>query len=226
MPAPKLASGWEAAIGEEFDKPYYLALREFMSRQYASDTVYPLQADVLRALRLTGYDDLRIVILGQDPYHGPGQANGLAFSVSPGIVPPPSLCNIFKEIEADLGLPTPNNGDLTPWANQGVLLLNTVLTVAQGKPQSHRGQGWEVFTDAVIAALDRREKPIVFMLWGAPAKKKQAFIRCSQHRVLTAAHPSPLSAYNGWFGCKHFSQANRQLQAWGSGAINWQLPKL
>jgi uracil-DNA glycosylase len=179
--------------------------------------------DIYNALRYTSYNDTRVVILGQDPYHGPGQAHGLCFSVKKGVVPPPSLKNIFKELNSDLGVEIPSHGELTAWAKNGVLLLNTVLTVREGAPTSHRGMGWEVFTDKVISLLGKREKPMVFMLWGSFAKSKAQLIDSKKHLVLTAAHPSPLSAYNGFFGCKHFSSANAFLKANGIEEVDWTL---
>ena len=180
-------------------------------------------ADIFNALKTTDYDDVKVLLLGQDPYHGPGQAHGYAFSVQRGVKTPPSLQNIYKELQSDLGCAVPSHGCLLEWAEQGVLLLNTVLTVRDGQANSHRNRGWELFTDSIIRHLDAREKPLVFLLWGGNAKQKLPLIRGMQHLVLAAAHPSPLSAYNGFFGCRHFSKANAFLQAGGQTPIDWQI---
>lgn len=215
---------WEVLLRDETEKPYYQALRQFLIQEYKTGAVYPPQNDLFNALRSTTYSSVRCVILGQDPYHGAGQAHGLSFSVREGIQPPPSLQNIYKEIYADLGIQNPTNyGDLTRWAQQGVLLLNTVLSVRAGEAGSHRGQGWETFTDYIIRLLNLREDPIVFLLWGAPAGRKAALITNPNHLVLKAAHPSPLSATKGFFGCKHFSQANAFLKANGFQEIDWRV---
>ena len=216
-----LGNTWDSLIGDEFEKEYYLRLREFLKNEYANPAfpVYPDMHDIFNALKITDYHAVKAVIIGQDPYHGPSQAHGLSFSVRDGIVPPPSLVNIFKELNADLGIPIPKSGDLTKWAENGVLLLNTVLTVRGGAATSHRGKGWEQFTDKVIEILNMREEPIVFLLWGGFAKSKAALITNPNHHILTAAHPSPLSAYNGFFVCKHCSKANALLKE----PIDWTL---
>lgn len=217
-----LGNSWDELLKDEFQKEYYLALREFLKAEYADPAfpVYPKMNDIFNALRLTDYHAVKAVIIGQDPYHGENQAHGLSFSVKDGVPPPPSLVNIFKEYCADLGYPMPASGDLTPWAKNGVLMLNAVLTVRGGAAASHRNKGWEIFTDRVIELLNERKEPIVFLLWGGFAKKKAELITNPAHRVLTAAHPSPLSAYNGFFGCRHFSKASGEL----AGGIDWRLP--
>jgi len=219
----QLGNEWDIVIGNEFDKPYYRQLREFLKKEYSSCRIYPDMYDIFNALKYTSYNDVKAVILGQDPYHGAGQAHGLCFSVKKGVAPPPSLINIYKELQNDLGITPPNHGELTAWAKNGILLLNTVLTVREASPNSHKGQGWEIFTDRVISALNEREKPIVFLLWGANAKSKAALITNPAHKILTSAHPSPLSAYNGFFGCKHFSKANDFLLQNGISPIDWNL---
>jgi uracil-DNA glycosylase len=220
-----LGNSWDALLGEEFQKGYYLRLRQFLKEEYFGGKfkIFPEMSNIFNALRYTDYNDVKVVILGQDPYHGEGQAHGLCFSVQRGTKPPPSLVNIFKELNSDLGVEIPSHGELTAWAKNGVLLLNTVLTVREGAPTSHRGMGWEVFTDKVISLLGKREKPMVFMLWGSFAKSKAQLIDSKKHLVLTAAHPSPLSAYNGFFGCKHFSSANAFLKANGIEEVDWTL---
>ena len=216
-----IGNTWDSLIGDEFEKEYYLQLRAFLKSEYANPAfpVYPNMHDIFNALKITDYHAVKAVIIGQDPYHGPSQAHGLSFSVRDGIAPPPSLVNIFKELNSDLGIPIPKSGNLTKWAENGVLLLNTVLTVRGGAATSHRGKGWERFTDRVIELLNMREEPIVFLLWGGFAKTKAALITNPNHHILTAAHPSPLSAYNGFFGCKHFSKANALLKE----PIDWTL---
>lgn len=216
-----LGNTWDSLLGDEFEKEYYLRLRAFLKSEYANPAfpVYPDMHDIFNALKITDYHAVKAVILGQDPYHGPSQAHGLSFSVRDGIAPPPSLVNIFKELNSDLGIPIPKSGNLTKWAENGVLLLNTVLTVRGGAATSHRGMGWEQFTDRVIELLNMREEPIVFLLWGGFAKSKAALITNPNHHILTAAHPSPLSAYNGFFGCRHFSKANALLKE----PIDWRL---
>ena len=218
-----IGNSWDNILAEEFKSDYYLRLREFLKKEYATQTIYPDMYDIFNALKYTAYEDVKAVIIGQDPYHGQGQAHGLCFSVKRGIVPPPSLQNIFKELQNDVGFRIPNNGELTDWTKQGVMLLNTVLTVREGQANSHRGMGWEQLTDAVIKKLNERDKPIVFMLWGRNAKEKQKLITNRQHLVLTAAHPSPLSAYNGFFGCRHFSKANEFLLYTGQQPIDWSI---
>ena len=218
-----LGNDWDAVLGDEFEKPYYRQLRAFLKEEYTHHTVYPSMYDIFNALKTTPYSDVRVVLLGQDPYHGRGQAHGMCFSVRKGVEPPPSLVNIFRELQSDLGIEPPPDGELTPWAKSGVLLLNTVLTVRAGQPNSHRGKGWEIFTDRVIAEVNRSDRPTVFLLWGANAKAKMPMITNPRHLVLTAAHPSPLSAYNGFFGCRHFSKANEFLVRNGRPPVNWDL---
>jgi len=222
-----LSDSWFSQIGGEFDAPYMKQLRTFLKQEKAKGkTVYPPGAEMFAALNLTSFEKTAVVILGQDPYHGPGQAHGLSFSVKPGVPLPPSLQNIFKELHADLGIQNGEHGCLTPWAEQGVLLLNSVLSVVQGQAASHQGQGWEAFTDVIIRQLNQKRDGLVFMLWGSYAQKKGSVIDARRHLVLKSPHPSPLSAYRGFFGCQHFSQANNYLQQQGRQAINWQLPAL
>ncbi len=218
-----IGNSWDKILEGEFDKEYYLNLRRALAVEYRTRTVYPDMHDIFNALKYTPYEDVKAVILGQDPYHGPGQAHGLCFSVRRGVPAPPSLQNIFKELEDDLGVSPPPHGELTSWAKQGVLLLNTVLTVREGQPNSHRPLGWEIFTDRVIELLDAAPQPIVFLLWGANAKAKRSLLTNPDHLVLTAAHPSPLSAYNGFFGCRHFSKTNAFLTSHGSEPIDWRI---
>ncbi|MBE6789117.1 MAG: uracil-DNA glycosylase [Ruminococcaceae bacterium] len=219
----KLGNEWDDIIGDEFNKPYYKKLREFLKSEYSSRRIFPDMYDIFNALKFTSYNDVKAVILGQDPYHGAGQAHGLCFSVKKGVAHPPSLVNIFKELQSDLGIAPSRHGELTSWAQNGVLLLNTVLTVREASPNSHKGKGWETFTDSVISALNCREKPVVFILWGANARSKTTLITNPNHKILTAAHPSPLSAYNGFFGCKHFSKTNEFLTSHGIEPIDWNL---
>lgn len=219
-----LGNSWDSLLAEEFRKPYYLQLREFLKQEYSGYRVFPPMHDIFNALRYTPYEKVKAVILGQDPYHEPNQAHGLAFSVRRGVTPPPSLKNIYKELYSDLGVTAPAHGELTSWAEQGVLLLNTALTVRMGQANSHRGKGWETFTDSVIRLLNDKPGPLVFLLWGGNAKSKLPLLTNSAHLVLTAAHPSPLSAFNGFFGCRHFSAANAYLQQHGVAPIDWQLP--
>ena len=215
---------WDTLLKGEFEKPYYLQLRQFLIQEYRTRTIYPNMYDIYNAMKYTSYQDIKAVILGQDPYHGPNQAHGLCFSVRKGVAPPPSLVNIFKEIKDDVGIDnTGKHGELTNWAKSGVLLLNTVLTVRAGQANSHRGRGWEQFTDDVIRLLNEREKPLVFLLWGNPAKAKRSLITNPRHLILTAAHPSPLSAYHGFFGCRHFSQTNAFLVQNGMEPIDWSI---
>lgn len=218
-----IGNEWDALLADEFKKDYYLQLRQFLISEYNSRTIYPPMNDIFNALRYTSYSDVKAVILGQDPYHGAGQAHGLCFSVKKGTPPPPSLQNIYKEINTELGLPIPNHGELTEWAKSGVLLMNTVLTVREGQANSHRGHGWEIFTDKVIELLNKREQPIVFLLWGGNARSKAKLITNPKHLILQCAHPSPLSAYNGFFGCGHFIKANEFLKSQGIEPINWGL---
>ncbi len=215
---------WDELLKDEFTKDYYLKLRQILISEYRTQRIFPGMYDIFNALKLTSYNDVKCVIIGQDPYHGEGQAHGLSFSVRKGIAPPPSLVNIFKEIRDDLGIDNlGKHGELTQWAKSGVLLLNSVLTVRANQARSHRGLGWEEFTTDVIKLLNMREKPMVFMLWGADAKAKQQFITNPNHLVLKSAHPSPLSAYNGFFGCRHFSQANEFLRSNGMSEIDWSI---
>ena len=218
-----IGNEWDALLCEEFQKEYYLRLRAFLAREYKSRRIFPDMYDIFNALKYTSYSDVKAVILGQDPYHGEGQAHGLCFSVKKGVEPPPSLKNMFKELNDDIGMKTPDHGELAKWARQGVLMLNTVLTVRSGEANSHKGMGWEIFTDKVIETLNSREKPIVFILWGANARRKKELITNPQHKILETAHPSPLSAYNGFFGCKHFSKTNEFLISIGESAIDWTL---
>ena len=221
---PRLPPSWQDAIGDEFDKPYFLQLQEFLQRERAEHKVYPPADRVYSALQTTPYDRVNVLLLGQDPYHDEGQAHGLAFSVLPGVKPPPSLANIFKELKHDLGCRIPNNGYLVPWAEQGVLLLNTVLTVRAHEPNSHKGKGWEKFTDAVFRAVNEKEDPVVFVLWGGNAQKKSSLVDQERHTIIQSAHPSPLSAKNGFFGSKPFSRINQALREAGKPEIDWQLP--
>ncbi len=219
-----LQSSWQAVIGQEFDRPYMQTLADFIEQEKAAGKViYPPNSLIFNAFNHTPFEDVRVVIIGQDPYHGDGQAHGLSFSVPTGIKPPPSLANIFKEIASDLGITMSGGGDLSPWAAQGVLLLNTTLTVEQAKAGSHQKRGWEVFTDAVIAALNTQRKNLVFVLWGSYAQKKGASINTTKHLVLQSVHPSPLSAYRGFFGNHQFSQINQYLAQHGQQPIHWQL---
>ena len=221
----KFNNDWDDYVAIERQKPYYLELRRFLKQEYFTKTVYPPMDEIFSALRYTPYADTKVVILGQDPYINPGEAHGMAFSVSPSAKIPPSLRNIFSELCNDLGCTMPNNGYLLPWAQQGVLLLNTVLTVEAGRSKSHAGKGWEEFTGSIITRMAQREKPVVFMLWGRAAQQKAALIDASHHKVLMAVHPSPLAG-GKFFGCKHFSAANAFLKAQGDDVINWQIPNL
>ena len=222
-----LHESWKAPLLPEFNSDYMVALKSFLvAEKAAGKTIYPKGDEWFRALDLTPLDAVRVVILGQDPYHGPGQAHGLCFSVKPGVRPPPSLLNIYKELESDIGLPRPRHGFLEHWAQQGVLLLNSVLTVEMAKAASHSQKGWERFTDAVIRLINDKPEPVVFLLWGAYAQKNAAFVDTSRHLVLKAAHPSPLSAHNGFLGCKHFSATNAFLESKGLAPIDWSLPDL
>jgi len=217
---------WLDVLKPEFSKPYYKALYDKVKAEYSAVRVFPDSGDIFNAFHLTPLKDVKVVILGQDPYHNVGQAHGLCFSVKPGIEAPPSLVNIYKELNSDLGCFIPDNGYLVKWAEQGVLLLNTVLTVRAHEANSHRGIGWEEFTDAVITALDRQDRPIVFLLWGAPAQKKKRMLHNPKHLILEAPHPSPLSAYRGFFGCRHFSKTNAFLKEHGLREIDWQIENL
>ena len=218
-----IGNEWDKLLADEFKKDYYLQLRQFLISEYNSHTIYPPMNDIFNALKTTSYSDVKAVILGQDPYHGAGQAHGMCFSVKKGTPPPPSLQNIFKEIHDELGLPIPPHGELTKWAKNGVLLLNTVLTVREGQANSHKGHGWEILTDRVIELLNERNTPIVFLLWGGNARSKAKLITNPEHLVLQCAHPSPLSAYNGFFGCGHFIRANDFLKNNGIEPIDWSL---
>lgn len=218
-----IGNEWDALLADEIQKDYYLKLRQFLISEYTTRRIYPPMEDIFNALRHTSYSDVRAVILGQDPYHGPGQAHGMCFSVKRGTPPPPSLQNIFKEIKSDLGIDPPQHGELTSWADNGVLLLNTVLTVREGQPNSHKGMGWEQFTDRIIQLLNERQQPMVFLLWGGNARSKARLITNPAHLVLQCAHPSPLSAYNGFFGCRHFSKINEFLVSRGMKPIDWKL---
>ena len=215
---------WDELLKAEFQKDYYQNLRKFLIKEYKTQTIYPNMYDIFNAMKYTSYQDVKVVILGQDPYHEPNQAHGLSFSVKKGVEPPPSLKNIFKEINDELGIDNSGkHGELTNWAKSGVLLLNTVLTVRRGMANSHKDKGWENFTDRVISLLNEREKPVVFLLWGNNAKAKRKLITGKQHLVLASAHPSPLSAYHGFFGCGHFAEANRFLEANGMEPVNWSI---
>lgn len=219
-----IGNDWDEILKGEFDKPYYRQLRAFLKQEYTSRTIYPPMNDIFNALRYTSFENTKVVILGQDPYHEPGQAHGLCFSVKDGTLPPPSLINIYKEIRDDLGIDNPADyGELTGWAKQGVLMLNTVLTVRRGQANSHKGKGWEQFTDRVISELNNKTTPVVFLLWGANARAKAQIITNPIHIKLSCAHPSPLSAYNGFFGCKHFSKTNEILVRNGLTPIDWSV---
>lgn len=227
MPEVTLHESWLTPLKREFDSPYMAELKAFLAAERgAGKRIFPKSSEWFRALDLTPLDEVRVVILGQDPYHGEGQAHGLCFSVQPGVRPPPSLVNIYKEMETDLSTPRAGHGFLEHWAEQGVLLLNTVLTVEMGLAASHRGRGWERFTDAVIAEVNAQQRPTVFILWGSHAQKKAALIDETRHLILKSAHPSPLSAYAGFFGNRHFSRANTFLAEHGRGTIDWALPAL
>jgi uracil-DNA glycosylase len=222
-----LHESWKAPLLPEFEADYMARLEAFLlGEKAAGKQIFPNSEEWFRALELTPLEKVRVVILGQDPYHGPGQAHGLCFSVQPGVRPPPSLVNIYKELQTDLGISRPHHGFLEHWATQGVLLLNSVLTVEMTKAASHRGKGWEKFTDAVIRLVNAKADPVVFMLWGNYAQKKADFVDSARHLVLKAAHPSPLSAHNGFLGCRHFSQCNAFLESKGLTPIDWALPEL
>lgn len=216
---------WRPILERAMATDNYQHLREFLKQEYRTQTIYPAMYDIWTAFQWTPYSDVKAVILGQDPYHGPGQAHGLSFSVQPGVPLPPSLKNIYQELESDLGIPPVEHGYLRSWAEAGVLLLNTVLTVRAHQAHSHRGKGWEQLTDTVIQALNQREKPLVFILWGSAAKQKRQMIDESRHGVLTSVHPSPLSAHRGFFGSRPFSQTNQWLTSWGQEPIDWRLPE-
>ena len=222
----KLGNDWDNILADEWSKPYYRQLHDFLKSEYSKTRIYPDMYDIFNALRYTSFENTRAVIIGQDPYHGPGQAHGLCFSVKKGVPLPPSLVNIYKEITDDLGVAMPQHGDLTGWARQGVLLLNTVLTVRAGQPNSHKNKGWEIFTDRVISELDRKETPVVFLLWGANAEKKARVITNPIHKKLITVHPSPLSAHRGFLGCNHFKTANEILVRNGKEPIDWQIENI
>ncbi|MCH6266078.1 uracil-DNA glycosylase [Neobacillus citreus] len=221
-----LKNDWEHLLEGEFEKPYYQRLRKVLAAEYQTREIYPDKYDIYNALHFTPYHDTKVVIIGQDPYHGPGQAHGLSFSVKPGVGVPPSLQNIYKELQSDLGCYIPNNGFLEKWAKQGVLMLNAVLTVQAGTPNSHKGLGWEMFTDKVIETLNHRETPVVFILWGNFAQQKQQLITSSRHFIIKSPHPSPFSANRGFFGSRPFSRANAILRELGMEEIDWQIHNL
>lgn len=218
-----IGNDWDLILKEEYNKDYFINLIKFLKEEYKNNTIYPKQSEIFNAFRYTPYNDTKVVILGQDPYHGVNQAEGLSFSVKVGIRKPPSLDNIFKELRDDLGYPIPENGSLVSWAKQGVLLLNTVLTVKENSPASHKDIGWEIFTDEVIRILNKKNTPIVFILWGSFAKSKKSLITNSIHYIIESPHPSPFSAYNGFFGSKPFSKTNEFLKAKGLKPIDWQI---
>lgn len=218
-----IGNDWDEILKDEWEKPYYKDLHKFLANEYRTRKIYPDMYDIFNALKNSSFKDTRVVIIGQDPYHGEGQAHGLCFSVKKGIVPPPSLINIYKELQSDVGIKSPAHGELTCWAKQGVLLLNTVLTVRAGMANSHKGKGWEQFTDRVIAELNKKDTPVVFLLWGNNAKQKARIIDNPLHKKLVSVHPSPLSAYGGFFGCKHFSKCNEILINSNQKPINWEV---
>ena len=218
-----IGNDWDELLEEEFQKDYYKKMESFLVEEYKEKTIFPEKDDIFAALKTTPYRDVKVVILGQDPYHGKGQSHGLAFSVKKGIKIPPSLRNIYKELKTDLDTPIPDNGYLEKWARQGVLLLNTSLTVREGEANSHREIGWQIFTDRIIELLNQRDEPIVFILWGASARRFKKLIDLHKHATIEAPHPSPLSAYRGFFGSKPFSQANQQLIAWGREPLDWEV---
>ncbi len=221
----KLNPSWQSVIGDEFNKPYMKELRQFLLGEYKKGkTIFPKGSEYFAALNSTPFDQVKVVIVGQDPYHGPGQAHGLCFSVKPGVPPPPSLQNIFKELQTDLAVPIPDHGHLTHWAEQGVLLLNSVLTVEQAKAASHQNKGWEQFTDRIIAELNQKREGLIFVLWGSYAQRKAGFVDRKKHLVIESPHPSPLSAYRGFFGTRPFSKINQYLSRHGQREIDWSLP--
>lgn len=221
MQKKRFGNDWDEVLAEQFQKPYYLQLRDFLKKEYESHNVYPLMEDMWTAFKLTPFKIVKVVVLGQDPYHGSGQAHGLSFSVKPGVKIPPSLRNMFKELQSDIGCDIPENGTLTGWAKQGVLMLNTVLTVREGQAHSHRKQGWEQFTDEVIRRLSERDEPVVFILWGRPAQEKKKLIDLQKNAIIEAVHPSPLSASRGFFGSQPYSKANAILEGWNETPIDW-----
>ena len=218
-----LGNSWDALLCEEFSKEYYQELRKKLAQEYKSYMVYPAMDNIFNALKYTSYEDVKVLLLGQDPYHGPNQAHGLCFSVQKGVEKPPSLKNMFKELESDLGIKQPAHGCLTDWAKQGVLMLNTVLTVREAEPNSHKKIGWTIFTDRIIHLLNERPEPVIFVLWGRNALEKLPLITNSYHYVLSAAHPSPLSASRGFFGCRHYSKINEILKSMGKEPIDWRI---
>lgn len=221
-----LKNDWNELLKAEFEKEYYIQLRQFLVNEYNSETVYPDRHDIFNALHYTPYKDVKVLLLGQDPYHGPGQAHGLSFSVQPGVKTPPSLVNIYKELHQELGCEIPNNGYLTKWAKQGVLLLNTVLTVRRSQPNSHKGQGWEIFTDRIIELVAQKEEPVVFLLWGKHAQAKKSLITGKHHLILESPHPSPFSANRGFFDNNHFLLTNNFLQENDCTPIDWQIDNI
>ena len=221
-----IGNDWDEHLKTEYDKTYFKELLEFVDGEYHTKEIYPRKNEIFNAFRNTSYKDTKVLILGQDPYHGENQAHGLAFSVQPNVAIPPSLLNIYKELQSDIGCFIPNNGYLIPWSDQGVLLLNTALTVRAHEANSHKGIGWETFTDRIIELLSERTDPVIFVLWGGNARKKKSLINNKKHYILEAAHPSPLSAYRGFFGCKHFSKINDILIKLGKTPIDWQIPNI
>ncbi len=221
-----LKNDWNELLKAEFEKEYYIQLRQFLVNEYNSETVYPERYDIFNALHYTPYKDVKVLLLGQDPYHGPGQAHGLSFSVQPGVKTPPSLVNIYKELHQELGCEIPNNGYLIKWAKQGVLLLNTVLTVRRSEPNSHKGKGWEIFTDRIIELVAQKEEPVVFLLWGKHAQAKKSLITGNHHLILESPHPSPFSANRGFFGNNHFRLTNDFLQKHECTPIDWQIDNI
>ncbi len=218
-----IGNDWDEILKEDFESDGYRNLRRFLIEEYRTETIYPEMHNIFNALKATPYKKVKVVILGQDPYHGPGQAHGMCFSVQKGVKTPPSLVNIYKELSAEFGCAVPEHGNLSAWAEEGVLLLNTILTVRRGQPMSHKGQGWEALTDQIIRKLSARKEPMVFMLWGAPAQKKAELIDSSKHLILKTTHPSPLSAHRGFLGCGHFCRANEFLKEKGLGEVNWEI---
>lgn len=223
---PSIHASWRPLLSAELDKPYFTALKQFVESEQKAHTVYPPEPEIFSALNLTPYESVNVLLLGQDPYPGKDQAHGLCFSVKPGVKPPASLRNIYKELQSDVGFRTPDNGYLVPWAKQGILMLNAVLTVRAGEPNSHKGRGWESFTDSIISRVNERDGAVVFILWGAYAQKKIKLINTERHVVIQSAHPSPLSARNGFFGSRPFSATNKALRRMGKPEIDWQIPDL
>lgn len=221
-----LKNDWNELLNEEFSKEYYLNLRDFLINEYKTKTIYPDMHNIFNALHYTAYKDVKVVILGQDPYHGPNQSHGLSFSVKPGVKTPPSLVNIYKELHSDVGCYIPNNGYLEKWAHEGILLLNTVLTVRSGEPNSHKNKGWEKFTDKIISLINEKDDPVVFILWGKNAQSKTKLITNSKHYIIESVHPSPLSASRGFFGSKPFSKTNEFLKSIGKTEVDWQIENI